>query len=162
MYFNSASQIGQWMGKAGMTLVYGGASLGLMECVAKAVKSNGGHIIGVVPQILEENDKVSSLPDHIFYTRNLSDRKDRIVEESDILLALPGGVGTLDEIFHVMAAASIGYHHKKIIFYNQDGFYNTLLTALNEIENSGFARHPFSTYYTVANSLEELKEILTI
>ena len=96
------------MGETGKTLVYGGASLGLMECVAQAVKTNGGHIIGVVPAKLEENGKVSALPDRIINTRNLSDRKDMIVEESDVLVALPGGVGTLDEIFHVMAAASIG------------------------------------------------------
>ena len=143
MYFDAAGQIGKWMGTTGKTLVYGGANLGLMECIAKAVKANGGHVIGVVPAKLEENGKVSSLPDRIIHTRNLSDRKDRIVEESDILLALPGGVGTLDEIFHVMAAASIGYHHKKVIFYNEDGFYDTLLAALREIENKGFGRQPF-------------------
>ena len=120
MYFDMAGRIGKWMGETGKTLVYGGASLGLMECVAQAVKTNGGHIIGVVPAKLEENGKVSALPDRIINTRNLSDRKDMIVEESDVLVALPGGVGTLDEIFHVMAAASIGYHHKKVIFYNED------------------------------------------
>ena len=161
MYFDMAGRIGKWMGETGKTLVHGGASLGLMECVAQAVKTNGGHIIGVVPAKLEENGKVSALPDRIINTRNLSDRKDMIVEESDVLVALPGGVGTLDEIFHVMAAASIGYHHKKVIFYNEDGFYDTLLKALKEIEEKGFARQPFSTYYDVANTLEELKQIIT-
>lgn len=161
MYFDMAGRISKWMGETGKTLVYGGASLGLMECVAQAVKTNGGHIIGVVPAKLEENGKVSALPDRIINTRNLSDRKDMIVEESDVLVALPGGVGTLDEIFHVMAAASIGYHHKKVIFYNEDGFYDTLLKALKEIEEKGFARQPFSTYYDVANTLKELKQIIT-
>ena len=161
MYSDAAVRVGKWIGETGKTLVYGGASLGLMECVAQAVKTNGGHIIGVVPAKLEENGKVSALPDRIINTRNLSDRKDMIVEESDVLVALPGGVGTLDEIFHVMAAASIGYHHKKVIFYNEDGFYDTLLKALKEIEEKGFARQPFSTYYDVANTLEELKQIIT-
>ncbi len=160
MYFDMAARIGQWIGETGRTLVYGGASLGLMECVAKAVKANGGYIIGVVPAKLEENGRVSTLPDRIINTRNLSDRKDRIVEESDVLVALPGGVGTLDEIFHVMAAASIGYHHKKVIFYNESGFYDTLLKALEEIEEQGFARQPFSTYYQTANTPEELKQII--
>ena len=161
MYFDMAARIGQWIGETGRTLVYGGASLGLMECVAKAVKANGGHIIGVAPAKLEENGKVSTLPDRIINTRNLSDRKDRIVEESDVLVALPGGVGTLGEIFHVMVAASIGYHHKKVIFYNEGGFYDTLLKALKEIEEQGFARQPFSTYYQTANTPEELKQIIT-
>ena len=109
MYSDAAVRVGKWIGETGKTLIYGGASLGLMECIAQAVKTNGGHIIGVVPAKLEENGKVSTLPDRIIHTHNLSDRKDIIVEESDILLALPGGVGTLDEIFHVMA--EIGRAH---------------------------------------------------
>ena len=85
-------------------------------------------------------------------------RKDIITEKSEVLVALPGGVGTLDEIFHVIAAASIGYHRKKVIFYNEYGFYDELLKALHTLEDKGFARQPFSTYYEVANTLNELKE----
>ena len=140
------------------TLIYGGASLGLMECIAQAVKENGGKVIGVVPAKLEENGKVSTLLDEEIHTRNLSDRKDIITEKSEVLVALPGGVGTLDEIFHVIAAASIGYHRKKVIFYNEYGFYDELLKALHTLEDKGFARQPFSTYYEVANTLNELKE----
>lgn len=158
MYFESARQIGEWMGQKGKTLIYGGASLGLMECVARAVKENGGKVIGVVPAKLEENGKVSTLLDEEIHTRNLSDRKDIITEKSEVLVALPGGVGTLDEIFHVIAAASIGYHRKKVIFYNKYGFYDELLKALHTLEDKGFARQPFSTYYEVANTLNELKE----
>ena len=158
MYFESASQIGKWMGQTGKTLIYGGASLGLMECIARAVKENGGKVIGVVPAKLEENGKVSTLLDEEIHTRNLSDRKDIITEKSEVLVALPGGVGTLDEIFHVIAPASIGYHQKKVIFYNEHGFYDELLKALHTLEDKGFARQPFSTYYEVANTLNELKE----
>ena len=161
MYFESASQIGKWMGQTGKTLIYGGASLGLMECIARAVKENGGKVIGVVPAKLEENGKVSTLLDEEIHTRNLSDRKDIITEKSEVLVALPGGVGTLDEIFHVIAAASIGYHQKKVIFYNEHGFYDELLKALHTLEDKGFARQPFSTYYEVANTLNELKEKIT-
>ena len=158
MYFESARQIGEWMGQEGKTLIYGGASLGLMECVARAVKENGGKVIGVVPTKLEENGKVSTLLDEEIHTHNLSDRKDIITEKSEVLVALPGGIGTLDEIFHVIAAASIGYHRKKVIFYNEYGFYDELLKALHILEDKGFARQPFSTYYEVANTLNELKE----
>ena len=139
IYFDAAHQIGEWMGKNGKTLIYGGANLGLMECVAKAVKENGGHVIGVVPSKLEENGKVSTYPDEIIATHDLS-----------------GGIGTLDEVFHVMAAASIGYHQKKVIFYNADGFYNPLLAVLSELQARGFTRHPLSSYYEVANTFNEL------
>ena len=108
--------------------------------------------------ILEEKGSVSTLLDEVIHTRNLSDRKDIMTEKSDVLVALPGGVGTLDEVFHVIAAASIGYHHKKVIFYNEYGFYNELLKALKTLEEKGFARQPFSTYYEIANTPDELKE----
>lgn len=158
MYFESARRIGEWMGKTGKTLVYGGAALGLMDCVARAVKENGGKVVGVVPAKLEEKGCVCTFLDEVIRTHNLSDRKDAMTEKSDILVALPGGIGTLDEIFHVMAAASIGYHRKKVIFYNEHGFYDELLNTLSTMENKGFARRPFSTYYEIATTLEELKE----
>ena len=158
MYFESARQIGEWMGKTGKTLIYGGADLGLMECVARAVKENGGKVIGVVPTKLEEKGRVCTFLDEVIHTHNLSDRKDVMTEQSDILVALPGGIGTLDEIFHVMAAAAIGYLLKIVIFYNEYGFYDELLKTLKTLEDKGFARQPFSTYYEIATTLEELKE----
>lgn len=155
-FFDAAHQIGEWMGRNGKTLIYGGANLGLMECVAKAVKESGGRVIGVVPSKLEENGKVSTYLDEMIRTHNLSDRKDIILQQSDVLVALPGGIGTLDEVFHVMAAASIGYHQKKVIFYNANGFYSPLLAVLSELQARGFAHHPLSSYYEVANTFNEL------
>ena len=133
VYVETTRQLGEWLGKEKKTIIYGGANLGLMEDIASAAKANGATLIGVVPKILEKNGKVSTLPDRLIHTVNLSDRKDVIVEESDILVALPGGIGTLDEVFHVMAASTIGYHHKKVIFYNVNGFYDTLLKALQQM-----------------------------
>ena len=159
-YFIATRRFGEWMGSNKMTLVYGGANMGLMECIARAVKSKGGHVIGVAPAILEEHERVSAIPDEIIPTRNLSERKDIITGKSDILVALPGGLGTLDEVFHVMAAATIGYHTKKVVFYNVEGFYNELLTFLDCLDTTGFARREISNYYEVANTPEELKKII--
>lgn len=156
MYFDEANRIGQWMGRNNKTLIYGGANLGLMECVAQAVKANGGRVIGIVPSKLEENGKVSTCLDEMIRTNNLSDRKEIMTNESDILVALPGGIGTLDEVFTVMAAASIGYHRKKVIFYNANGFYDKLLNVLDELQEKGFSRRPLSDFYEVANSFDEL------
>ena len=161
-YFENAAEVGRWIGNNGYALVYGGADLGLMECVAQAVKSTGGKVIGVVPAKLEENGHVSTLLDETIHTHNLSDRKDEIVALSDYIVALPGGVGTLDEIFHVIAAASIGYHSKKVILYNFNGFYDTLLRALEEMADKGFTRHSLSTYLEVVDSLEQLTERIRI
>lgn len=160
IYFEKTMELGKWMGEQGKTLVYGGANMGLMECVAQTVKQGGGNIIGVVPSKLEENEKVSTLPNKFFHTKNLSDRKDVILAESDVMIALPGGIGTLDEIFHVMASASIGYHSKKVIFYNINGFYDELLSILNGFEERQFTRHPLSHYFDVANTFSELTNLL--
>ena len=160
IYFDKASELGKWMGLNRKTLVYGGANLGLMECVAKAAKENGAFIMGVVPTKLEERGTVSDLLDVTFRVDNLSERKDTMLRESEVMVALPGGVGTLDEVFHVMASASIGYHHKKVIFYNVDGFWNGMLDFLNSMKGSGFAHRPLENYYHVANTWEELIDLL--
>ena len=159
VYFRCADEVGQWIGENNYCLVYGGASLGMMERVAVATKAAGGTVVGVVPTKLEQNGKVSQLLDVVLMTNNLSDRKDKMIEMSDLLIALPGGVGTLDEIFHAVAAVSIGYHHKKIVLFNLDGFYDTLLALLDEMKQKGFIRHSISEYITVVNSIDEIKEL---
>lgn len=160
VFFEEGKKLGKWIAENNHTLVYGGAALGLMDCVAKAVKDNGGKVIGVVPEKLEEKNKVSPLCDIIYNTKNLSDRKDKMEELSDYMIAMPGGVGTLDEIFHVIAAGSIGYHDKKIIFYNIDGFYDKLISVLQDLQKGGFLRHSPDKYYLTANNLEELSTII--
>lgn len=160
IFFEKAEELGVWLGKHRKTLVYGGANLGLMECVAKAAKEQGATIMGVVPTKLEESGAVSDLLDITFRTDNLSDRKDVVLRESDIMIALPGGVGTLDEAFHVMASATIGYHAKKVVFYNVDGFWDPLLAFFRQLEITRFARRPLTSYYEVASTLDELIELI--
>ena len=160
VYFEKAQELGAWLGQNKKTLVYGGANLGLMECVAQAAKEHGAFIMGVVPTLLEERGAVSDLLDVTFRVDDLSERKDTMLRESDVLVALPGGVGTLDEVFHVVASASIGYHHKKVIFYNVNGFWKDLLDFLDSMKGSGFARRPLENFYQVANTWEELIDLL--
>jgi uncharacterized protein (TIGR00730 family) len=116
--------------------------------------------MGVVPTKLEERGAVSDLLDVTFRVDDLSERKDTMLRESDVLVALPGGVGTLDEVFHVMASASIGYHAKKVIFYNINGFWTPLLEFMEGLREQHFARRPWENFYRVANDFEELKEQL--
>ena len=159
-YFEAAAEVGAMLGRLGMTLVYGGARFGLMEATARAAKQAGARIVGVVPDILVERDRVSMLLDEQVPCRNLSERKDIMLERSDILVALPGGVGTLDEIFHVMAAATIGYHTKRVVLYNVNGFWDSLVATLDEMLQAGFIRGEFERYFSVANSIAELEGLL--
>jgi uncharacterized protein (TIGR00730 family) len=92
--------------------------------------------------------------------RNLSERKDIMLERSDMLVALPGGIGTLDEIFHVLAAATIGYHTKRVVLYNVNGFWNPLLATVEEMSQAGFVRGEMEKYLIVANSVAELEDLI--
>ena len=113
-----------------------------------------------MPMILEERDRVSSLIDEKINCRNLSERKDIMLERSDILVALPGGIGTLDEIFHVLATATIGYHTKRVVLYNVNGFWNPLLATIDEMSQAGFVRGEFGKYLFVANNIGELEKMI--
>ena len=160
IYKQKAEELGAWMGETGKWLIYGGTNRGLMEVLARSTKSHGGFVMGVVPSIVEERGNVSDLLDVTFKTENLSDRKDVMLRESEIALALPGGVGTLDEIFHVMASATIGYHHKQVVLYNIDGFWDGIIDFLSGLEKQHFAHSPLDSFFKVADNFEELVSIL--
>ena len=160
VYVAAAREFGLWLGCEAMTLVYGGAAKGLMEVTASAAKSSGARIVGVVPDILVSRGGVSTLLDDCIQVRNLSERKDAILYRSDILVAMPGGLGTLDEVFHVLAAATIGYHDKKVVFYNVNNFWDSMLAALADFRGKGFLRGEPDKYFAVADTLEDLKNII--
>ena len=159
-YFERTSELGTWMGANGHTLVFGGCNLGLMECVAKAVHDAKGMTVGVVPTIVEKGGKVSDYVDVKILCDNLSDRKDLMIERSDVIIALPGGVGTLDEIFTVLAAASIGYHNKRVILYNIGGFWDSLIAMLNDLKARGVLRAGFENTVKVAHTLDEIAALI--
>ena len=159
-YFERTSELGTWMGANGHTLVFGGCNLGLMECVAKAVHDAKGMTVGVVPTIVEKGGKVSDYVDVKILCDNLSDRKDLMIERSDVIIALPGGVGTLDEIFTVLAAASIGYHNKRVILYNIGGFWDSLIAMLDDLKTRGVLRTGFEDTVKVAHTLDEIAALI--
>lgn len=159
-YVAAAREVGALIGSMGCALVYGGARAGLMEATAAAAKEAGAHIIGVVPVVLEERDRVSRLLDEKIHTRNLSERKDIMVEQGNLLVALPGGIGTLDEVFHTMAAATIGYHGKRVVLYNVDGFWDGMVALLRQMSAAAFVRGNLDKYLVVANGIEELKNLI--
>ena len=159
-YFERTSELGTWIGANGHTLVFGGCNLGLMECVAKAVHDAKGMTVGVVPTIVEKGGKVSDYVDMKILCDNLSNRKDLMIERSDVIIALPGGVGTLDEIFTVLAAASIGYHNKRVILYNIDGFWDSLIAMLDDLKTRGVLRDGFEDTVKVAHTLDEIAALI--
>ena len=160
-FFSLTRELGTWIGQKGHTLVFGGCNMGLMECIAQSVHEAGGSTIGVVPQVIEKGGKVSEFVDVNIACDNLSDRKDLMLLQSDVLIALPGGIGTLDEIFSVAAAHTIGYHNKRVIIYNMKGFWDSTIRMLDDLQSQGLIRGSWRNYIQIANSMEQIQILIS-
>ena len=159
--FKSASRVQE--GSSGSSVQDGSRGLSSSNGSRDLIGSRGakGNLIGVVPRIVERGGRMSDrLTVHI-PCDNLSDRKDLLLAHSDVVVALPGGIGTLDEVFTVAAAHTIGYHQKLIILYNIGGFWNTLIALLDDLQQRGMIRGHWKDYISVANSFEELTAMIT-
>ena len=160
-FFALTEELGRWAAQNGHTIVYGGVNQGLMECIARATKEAGGHTIGIVPQIVERYGRSSDYMDVEIPCDNLNDRKQLMQDQSDVFVALPGGIGTLDEIFTIAASATIGYHEKPVILYNMKGFWNSLVVMLDDLHSRGVTRKQWRTYIRVASTFDELVAMLS-
>ena len=159
-FFTLTEELGRWAAENGHSIVYGGVNMGLMECVAKATKEAGGHTIGVVPTIIEKTGRLSDYVDVEIPCDNLSDRKQMMMDQSDVFIALPGGIGTIDEVFTVAASATIGYHDKSMILYNMKGFWNELIALLDDLQAKGMIRGDWRQYIKTADSIEEISQLI--
>ena len=159
-FFTMTEELGRWLATEGHTLVYGGVNSGLMECVARAVKQAGGRTVGVLPQIVVKSGRISDYVDVEVMCDNLSDRKQLMADKSDVFIALPGGIGTIDEVFTIAAAHTIGYHDKRVILYNMKGFWGDMTAMLDRLQQRGMVRGEWRDYIAVANSLEEISELI--
>lgn len=160
-FFCATEEVGRWLATNSHELVFGGVNQGLMECIAKAVKAAGGKTLGVVPSIVEATGRTSQYNDVVKTCNNLSERKQLMLDLSDVFIALPGGVGTLDEVFTVAASYTIGYHHKRVILYNINGFWNSTIAMLDDLQQQGMVRGLWRDYICVADNLDEIAAILT-
>lgn len=159
-YSRLTEELGRWIGQAGHTLVFGGTDKGLMDCVAQAARQAGARVIGMVPSKVEEGGHMSQVLDVHIPCDNLSDRKELMMAQSDVFIALPGGIGTLDEIFTVAASACIGYHSKRVILYNMKGFWDPLVSLLDDMARKGVIRGEWRQHIEVAQSLEDIKTFI--
>ena len=159
-YFRLTKEFGAWIAREGHSVVFGGTNTGLMEAIGTAVHEGGQRAIGVIPRIIEQGGIVSDYVDISIACDNLSDRKDLILLKSDVLIALPGGIGTLDEVFTVAASKTIGYHQKGIILYNMKGFFNPLIKLLDDLQAQQMIRGKWQDYIQTANNLTDIAALL--
>ena len=138
VYRQLAYHVGRTISEKGHVLVYGGATGGLMDAVAEGAAQNQGEIIGVIPEIIIRMNRLSKLPTQQIITADMSERKKRLKLESDAFVVLPGGYGTLDEMFDVIASGSVGEHKKPLICLNVNGFYDSLILQSEQMKEGSF------------------------
>ncbi len=160
-FFSMTEELGTWAANNGHSIVYGGVNQGLMECLAKAAKAAGGSTIGVVPRIVEKSGRLSDYVDIDIPCDDLTDRKQLMMDQSDVFIALPGGIGTIDELFTVAASATIGYHEKLVILYNMKGFWSPLIAMLDDLQVKGMIRGDWKAIIKTADSIEDIKRLLS-
>lgn len=159
-YIRDAAHLGEWIGRSGHTLVYGGSNTGLMGTIADAVLAAGGKVIGIQPNVpLIKRRKHTGLTEYIL-TETMGERKARMIELGDAFVALPGGIGTLDEISEVMALVTLQIVPGKIVFFNTDGYYETLKTVFDRMIEDKFAGTWQFEKVLFSNDLKEIENFL--
>jgi uncharacterized protein (TIGR00730 family) len=139
-YREAAAALGGLFAREGIGLVYGGAAVGLMGAMADAARAAGGEVIGVIPQSLVEREVAHTGLDDLRVVGSMHERKALMAELSDAFVALPGGIGTLEEIFEVWTWGQLGSHSKPCAFLNTQGFYNRLLDFLDHVVDEAFLK----------------------
>ena len=140
VYTEVARQMGHLLASEGIALVYGGGKVGLMGVIADAVLEKGGKVIGVIPHFLAHKEVEHTGVTEMHYSETMHERKMRMFELSDGAIAMPGGFGTLDELFELCTWAQLGHHEKPLAILNVNGFYDALLQFLNRVVSDGFLK----------------------
>ena len=137
-FTHAARAVGRWIGQHGGQLVYGGGRSGLMGEVAEATRLAGGRVVGVIPQALVDKELANRACDELHIVQTMHERKAMMAERSDAFLALPGGIGTFEELFEVWTWRQLGYHGKPLGLLNVASYYDGLLAFLNHSVASAF------------------------
>ncbi len=139
-YADAARSLGQQMVKQGLSLVYGGGHVGLMGVIADAVLEAGGEVTGVIPKALMDTEVGHQRLTRLRVVKDMHERKALMAEQADAFIAMPGGIGTLEELFEAMTWAQLGFHEKPVGLLNVNGFYDKLTAFLDQIQQEGFLR----------------------
>jgi cytokinin riboside 5'-monophosphate phosphoribohydrolase len=155
-YRSAARAFGYRVGERGDALIYGGTDVGLMGVLSAAVREAGGHVTGVLPQLMADRGLADTDCDELIVTDGMADRKRAMIERAEAFVALPGGFGTLEELLEVLTLKQLGYHDKPIVLLDVDGFWQPLLSAFEQLFELRFAKPEYRRLYHVAADLDEL------
>ncbi|MBI1386269.1 MAG: TIGR00730 family Rossman fold protein [Rhizobiales bacterium] len=155
-YRKAAIQLGRALAENGIGLVYGGGSLGLMGEVARSVLEHGGHVTGIIPGFLTEHEKMLKDVQELIVTEDMHERKKLMFERSDAFVALPGGIGTLEELVEQLTWGQLGRHSKPVVLANIGGFWNPLIELFQHMRAENFIRPEMEIRYFLVSRITEV------
>jgi uncharacterized protein (TIGR00730 family) len=155
-YMAAALALGQAMAVADIGLVYGGGGMGLMGEVARGVLAAGGHVTGIIPEFLVSRERMLDGVNELIVTTNMHERKTAMFERATGFVALPGGIGTLEELSEILTWAQLGQHAKPVIVCNIEGYWDPLMLLLNHMRDETFIRQGMEVLVDVAKTTEDV------
>jgi uncharacterized protein (TIGR00730 family) len=160
VFAENAAALGRFMAEQGINLVYGGGNVGLMGTVAQSVLDHGGYVTGIIPEFLKSREKLLDDVQETIVVPDMHTRKRLMFERADAFVALPGGIGTLEELVEQMTWSQLGRHTKPILMLSTKGFWKPLLTLIAHMREQGFIRPGLELNYLVAERIEEVIPML--
>jgi len=159
-FIEAAQKFGKILAESGVRLVYGGGSVGLMGALAESVLDHGGHVTGIIPEFLTKRERPRRLPQELIVTRDMHERKRSMFERADAFVALPGGIGTLEELVEQLTWVQLGRHKKPILIANIAGYWGPLLALIEHMREVKFVPSSLRVDYLVAHHVEEILPML--
>ncbi len=160
IYRQHAAELGVWMGKNEVTLIYGGGNKGIMGAIATAVMENNGIVIGIIPKLLLEWEHAHDKITELIIVDDMHSRKKILYDKCDAAVILAGGFGTLDELFEMLTWNQLSIHNKKIFIINSEGFYDHLLKHMLHIQEEDFIYESVSERILFFNDIESFTSTL--
>lgn len=155
-YVEQTKTLGKFLAQNNIDVVYGGGKVGLMGTIADSVMEHGGKVYGVIPEKLKNKELAHTGITDLKIVKDMHERKSMMADLADAFITLPGGAGTLEEIFEAWTWAQLGYHNKPCAFYNIDGFYDDLFKMLEKMIKTGFLKQEYLSMLINTSNLDEL------
>jgi uncharacterized protein (TIGR00730 family) len=160
LYYSGAVALGRGLVARGWSLVYGGGNVGLMGAVAQAVKEAGGVVVGVIPEFMRERELAFTAADELIVVDSMRERKRLMAERAEAFVALPGGIGTLEELAEAMTERYLNLSRKPVVIVNQNGFYDDLLRFFSRMVDERFKSPGLGRLYAVADRSDAVWPLL--